>query len=114
MQRQITLRNIPEGFNNIIKWVNNHKKFPNDNMVLSLFSLQYSAFSEVLRGRAGMGNYAHKDEFRFTAIEPDDLKFPHKVVQPDDILKTVKRQIDFFPRASNTEILEDLGVSTRQ
>ena len=53
-----------------------------------------------------------KEEFRFAAIEPEDLKFPHKIVQPDDIIKTVKHQIDLLPPVSNTEIL-DMGVSSR-
>ena len=55
----------------------------------------------------------HKDEFRFVAIEPEDLKFPHKMVQPDDILATVKRHIDSIPPVSNPDILDDLGVSSR-
>ena len=74
--------NISEGFNNIIKWVNSHKKLPVDNMVLSLFYLQNSTYAEVLRGRAGLGNFSLKDEYQFAALEPEDLKFPHKVIQP--------------------------------
>ena len=107
--------NISEGFKNIIKWVNSHKKLPVDNMVLSLFYLQNSTYTEVLRGRAGLGNFSLKDEYQFAALEPEDLKFPHKVIQPDDILKTVKCQIDslLMPEVSNTDILEDLGEFAR-
>ena len=43
--------NISEGFNNIIKWVNVHKKLPVDNMMLSLFCSWNVAYCEILRER---------------------------------------------------------------
>ena len=100
--------NISEGFNNVIKWVNDHKRLPVDNMVLSLFYLQNSCFSEVLRGRAGLGNYTLKEEFRFAAMNPEELKFPHKVVQPDDILDTIKNNMSSFSNPLS-DILQDSG-----
>ena len=82
-------------------------------MVLSLFYLQNSTHCEVLRGRAGLGNYVLKDEFSFASLQPDDMKFPHKTIPPDKILDTVKNQIRLLSAEfSNSELLDDLGIST--
>ena len=98
--------NISEGFNNIIKWVNDHKKLPVDNMVLSLFYLQNAAYCEVLRGRANLGNFTLKEEFRFAEIEPSNLKFPHKVIKPDEVLESVNRRLE---TVSNTIEFNEIG-----
>ena len=42
------------------------------------------------------------------------MKFPHKTIQPDKILDTVKNQIrSLSTEVSNSELLDDLGISTR-
>ena len=42
------------------------------------------------------------------------MKFPHKTLQPDKILDTVKNQIrSLSAEVSNSELLDDLGISTR-
>ena len=85
--------NISEGFNTLIKWVNNHKKLPVDNMILSLFYLQNAIYCEVLRGRANLGNYKLKSEFEYVAVPPEELKYPHNLIKADDILEHVKNNI---------------------
>ena len=74
-------------------------------------------YAKVLRGRAGLGNFSLKDEYKYAALDTEDLRFPYKVIQPDDILKTVKStsQIDSLslPQVSNADLLEDLGDFSR-
>ena len=86
--------NASESFNKVLKWMNDCKKMPLDIMILSLFFAQNTAFAEVLRGRARLGQYHLKDEFLYTCIDVKSLHFPHKYTHPDDIIQQAKRESD--------------------
>ena len=47
---------ISEGFNSIIKYMNDDKRMPVSNMVLSLFYLYNTSHAEVLKGRTQVKN----------------------------------------------------------
>ena len=51
-------------------------------------------YFEILRGRANLGNFTLKGEFRFAELEPSDLKFPHKVIKPDEVLEAVTKRLN--------------------
>ena len=90
--------NASESFNKVLKWMNDYKKMPMDMMILSLFNAQNAAYTEVLRGRAGLGQYKLKGEFQYTSIDVKDLYFPHKYTHPEDIIRQAKMESDRITR----------------
>ena len=80
---------------------------PLDMMILSLFYTQNTAFAELLRGRAGLGQYHRKDEFLYTCIDVKDLHFPHKYTHPDDIIQQAKRESDWLTKERQVRLEQE-------
>ena len=56
--------NQSEGFNWLMKDLNNWKEGPIDSVVLSFRFLQQYFLGEIMRGKAGVGNFTLRDEHR--------------------------------------------------
>ena len=95
--------NMSEGFNTVIKYMNNHKRMPVANMILSLFYLQNSIHVEMLRGRAGLGDQELKTDFIYSKIPLKDLTFPHKIVNEGEIFDIVQTAISELNETNEKE-----------
>ncbi|KAK3108536.1 hypothetical protein FSP39_010086 [Pinctada imbricata] len=82
--------NPSESINSVLKRMTGWQELPVDTMMLSLFYLQNFYFSEIQRGRAGVGNHKLKSKYREARLEKEDLNIPNKVVLPEKIIEYVK------------------------
>ena len=87
--------NSAESINNVIKSIQKRKELPVDLIVISLFFLQKSDYTELLCGRAGFGNYKLRKEVRhFASIELDNMPLSDITGTVDDILLKAKNRLD--------------------
>lgn len=85
--------NPSESINAVLKRMTGWQELPVDSMLLSLFHLQNFYLVEIQRGRAGLGNYKLKSKFKEARLDKDEIRIPHKIVAPDEIIQYVKSSI---------------------
>ena len=89
--------NISEGFNTVFKNLLGWKQVPLDSVSLSFYFLQKFYAKEILRGFCDVGDFQLKKEFRNRLIDPSTVELPQNAVNPNDIVKQVKGEIqDYF------------------
>nr|XP_034316005.1 uncharacterized protein LOC117685662 [Crassostrea gigas] len=81
--------NPSESINAVLKRMTGWQELPVDSMMLSLFHLQNFYLVEIQRGRAGLGNYKLKSKFKEARLDKDEIRIPHKIVAPDEIIQYV-------------------------
>ena len=87
--------NQSEGFNTILKSLQNWKEVPLDAFVLSLQMLQKFYLNEIKRGKASLGTFELKPDFKHMALNFDELHI-EPIVRPCNIIESLKNKT-FIP-----------------
>ena len=83
--------NMSEGFNWLLKDLNNWKELPVDSMVLSFRFLQNYYRKEISRGKVGIGQYSLKKSFEKMAIDVVAME-TIKVIPIKEIVSSIKNK----------------------
>ena len=102
--------NQSEGFNWLIKDLNNWKEGPIDCILLSFRFLQQYYMSEIRRGKAAIGNYTLINSMADQMINIDELDLQPPVCDVKEIVEFIKNK----DITDNTEIVkEEVNLTAR-
>ena len=95
--------NQSEGFNWLMKDLNNWKEGPIDSVVLSFRFLQQYFLGEIMRGKAGVGNFTLRDEHRALQISLTEYRQHNQsVMSYQSIVESIKSSDFCFTDETST------------
>ena len=92
--------NQSEGFNTVLKRLQNWREVPVDAIVLTLYHLQAFYHNEIQRGFSGIGSYSLSAELVAAKRSPDEIcTIP--TYSPEDIVSRIREDLDINPPSDN-------------
>jgi len=83
--------NQSEGFNTVLKRLQQWKEAPVDSILFSLYQLQNYYYNEIQRGICQSGNYSLCPQFISLARSPESVQLTESIL-PEDIVTRVRSQ----------------------